>query len=277
MLDQNTMIILGMDVPRSGWVPYELGSMSREQEHNIQIQRNSQPPCFDGITNVGDFLIQFEMVSQLAGWNMGTMALELATCLSGSAVEILSDLESHERTHYPSLKRALCDRFDAENQCQIFKAQLKSRVRKNNKSFSELTHDISKLVRKAYLELTPKMRDTIAKDTFIEALSDRELELAVFQGNTKSLKDAVKVAIEYEAFSSTTQRKSLGSVHECVSQTSDDSSDSSDQNRITELEKQMETLRVANSVGVEPSNSVNKPGKSKTFVGKGPKRCFWLK
>ena len=113
------------------------------------------------------------------------MALELATCLHGSAVEILSDLESHERTHYPSLKRVLCDRYDAENQCQIFKAQLKSRLRKNNESLSELAHDISKLVRKAYIELTPKMRDTIAKDTFIEALSDRELELAVFQGNTK--------------------------------------------------------------------------------------------
>ena len=60
---------------------------------------------------------------------MGTMAPELPTCLRGSAVENLSDLESHERTHYPSLKKALCDRCDAANQCQIFKAQLKSRVR----------------------------------------------------------------------------------------------------------------------------------------------------
>ena len=238
--------------------------MSREQEHNIQIQRNSKPPCFDGTTNLGDFLIEFEM----AGWNMGTMALELVTCLRGSAVKILSDLESHERTHYPSLKRALCDRYDAENQCQIFKAQLKGRVRKNNESLSELAHDISKLVRKAYIELTPKMKDTIAKDTFIETLSDRELELAVFQGNTKSLQDAVKGAIEYEAFRSTRQRKSLGSVREYVSQTSDDSSDQGFQNRIAELEKQMETLRVAKFGGV------NKPGKSETIVGKGPKRCF---
>ena len=95
------------------------------------------------------------------------------------------------------------------------------------------------------------MRDTIAKDTFIEARSDRELDLAVFPGNTKSLQDAVKVAIEYEAFRSTRQMKSLGSVWECVSQTSDDSSDQGFQNRIAELEKQME--RVAKSRVVEPS------------------------
>ena len=77
-------------------MPCGLTSTSRDQEHNIQVQSNSKPPCFDGITNLGDFMIQFELVSQLAGWNMGTMALELATCLLGSAVEILNDLQSHE-------------------------------------------------------------------------------------------------------------------------------------------------------------------------------------
>ena len=72
-----------------------------------------------------------------------------------------------------------------------FQGPVEEWVRKNNESLSELAHDISKLARKAYIELTPKMRDTIAKDTFIEALSDRELELAVFLANTKSLQDAV--------------------------------------------------------------------------------------
>ena len=34
---------------------------------SVQFQRNVKPPTFDGTTNLGDFLIQFEMVSQLAG------------------------------------------------------------------------------------------------------------------------------------------------------------------------------------------------------------------
>ena len=42
----------GMEAPRSVWVPYELGGIS---------------PCFDGTTNLGDFLIQFEMVSSWQG------------------------------------------------------------------------------------------------------------------------------------------------------------------------------------------------------------------
>ena len=202
------------------------------------------------------------MVSQLAGWNLDTMALELATCLRGSAVEILGELELQERIHYPTLKSALCDRYEAENQCQVFRAQLKGRVRKNDESLSELAHEIGKLVRKGYTELSPSMRDTIAKDAFLEALCDRELELAVFQSHSRSLQDAVKAAIEYESFRSTRQRKSLGAIRECVSQ-----EESEYGSRIIELEKQLQALRVAKTG--DRVSDVKEDG-----VDKGSKRCF---
>ena len=41
------------------------------------------------------------------------MALELASCLRGTAVSVLSELEFHERTHYLSLKQALANRFNS--------------------------------------------------------------------------------------------------------------------------------------------------------------------
>ena len=47
----------------------------------VQYQKNVRPPLFDGASNWGDFLVQLEMVSQLAGWTSDTMALELAASL----------------------------------------------------------------------------------------------------------------------------------------------------------------------------------------------------
>ena len=67
------------------------------------------------------------MVSQLAGWTSDMMALKLAASLRGSAVGVLRDLPSYDRTHYPTLVRALSNSFDPENQTQLYKAQLKSR------------------------------------------------------------------------------------------------------------------------------------------------------
>ena len=46
------------------------------------------------------------------------------------------------------------------------------------------------------------------------------------------------------------------------------------QNRIVELENQVETLRVAKSGKVDPPKSGHKPEESEFRVFKGPRRCF---
>ena len=40
----------------------------------------------------------------------------------------------------------------------------------------------------------------MAKDSFLDALNDRDLELSVFQSQPKSLQDALRIALEIEAF-----------------------------------------------------------------------------
>ena len=64
---------------------------------------------------------------------------------------------------------------------------MKSRVRKSEDSIPELAEEISRLVRFAYSDLLSSLRKGTAKDAFIEALSDRELELVVFQCLFKKL------------------------------------------------------------------------------------------
>ena len=178
--------------------------------------KNVKPPSFDGQLGFKDFLVQFELVAKLATWQEEVMALELAGSLKGAAVAVLSDLQPHERIHYPTLVRALMNRFEPINQNQLYKAQLRSRCRKSGESIPELAQDISRLVRNAYVELSSVHRDSIAKDAFIESLNSRDLELAIFQGTSRSLQDAVNIALEYEAFQVTRQKKSTYSaVREC--------------------------------------------------------------
>ena len=56
------------------------------------------------------------------------------------------------------------------------------------------------MVRNAYVELSTSQKDGIAKDAFVEALNNQDLELAVFQGRPRSLQEAVSIALEFEAF-----------------------------------------------------------------------------
>ena len=53
------------------------------------------PALYDGKNSCRDYLVQFEMVSDLNRWNANTRALELAQ-------GVLSDLEAADRANYPT-------------------------------------------------------------------------------------------------------------------------------------------------------------------------------
>ena len=234
--------------------------------------KNVNPPSFEGQLSFKDFLVPFELVAKLAGWQEEVMGLELAGSLKGAAVAVLSDLQPYERIHYPTLVRALMNRFEPINQNQLYKAQLRSRCRKSGESIPELTQDISRLVRNACGELSSVHRDSIAKDAFIESLNSRDLELAVFQGRPKNLQDAVNIALEYEAFQVTRQKKSTYSaVMECFVEGSS-CSDSSLVDRISQLERELDSLRVTKVDSSLDGRGVSTTGK--TVRGKSGLTCF---
>ena len=112
---------------------------------------------------------------------------------------------------YDQLVAALTNRFEPANQCQFYKAQIKQRIRKRDEPLTELAHDINRLTRMAYPSAVQGLRDTLAKDCFIESLNDVELEMFVCQKEPDTLDDAVRVALKYEAFSQI-RRKRLSST-----------------------------------------------------------------
>ena len=65
---------------------------------------------YDGKSSWADYLVQFEIAAEMNNWTQRQKAMELATCLTGVARGILSDLDPRDRLDYEALKRKLtCD------------------------------------------------------------------------------------------------------------------------------------------------------------------------
>ena len=168
-----------------------------------------KPATYDGSSSWKDHLVRFELVADLNRWPENIKALELAASLRGVAQGVLSDLPADQRKHYTSLVNRLTARFEPENQSDIYRARLKTRIRKKDEDLGTLAQEISRLVRKAYPLVSIEMQDRFALDAFIDALNDSDMEWAVHQGHPVSLQDASKVAHEYEAFRTGRGRKNI--------------------------------------------------------------------
>ena len=159
-----------------------------------------KPTTYDGTTTWEDYKAQFELVSNLNAWDDRTKAAYLATSLKGPAQAILGDLEPAQRTELGALMAALDSRFGAENQTELHRAQLKSRVRKREESLPELAQAIRRLTRLAYPDATATLREALGRDHFLDALPDSAMRWRIHQTRPKSMKEALTVAVELEAF-----------------------------------------------------------------------------
>lgn len=221
-----------------------------EGESSLPIRAHQKKPAnFDGTSSFQDYLVQFNMVGDLNRWDEEMKAMELATSLRGAAQTVLSDLRPEQRRDYHQLVCALTARFEPTNQTELYRAQIKSRLRRKSESVQELANDIKRLVRRAYPQATNDLRDQIARDSFIDSLNEHELEWFVYQGKPKTVDEAMQLALEFEAFQA--GRKRSANVRQC---TKDDSStESSDPskilNRFESLEKKIEAvLKQSNNI-----------------------------
>ena len=127
-------------------------------------------------------------------------ALYLAGCLSKGARSVLNDLIPQDRYDYDKLDGALRMRYGTDDQAELFKAKLRGRVKSKEESLQELAHDIKRLVHLAYPKAAMSTHADLTKDQFIESLGDGDIRCSVFQACPKDLTEALKVAMELEAF-----------------------------------------------------------------------------
>ena len=166
-------------------------------------------PPYDGTSSWQDYLIQFEMIADLNGWDDNNRALFLAAGLRGNAQEVLGDLDAARRRHYPSLLAKLSQRFGPQNQTEMFRSLLRNRTRKNEETLPELAHSIRRLVKQSYPTGDFDLLECLAKDHFIDALTDADSRWRIQQTRPRKLDDAVRVAVELEAFQQAEKQRGL--------------------------------------------------------------------
>ena len=168
---------------------------------SAQLQR---PPTYDGKSSRDAFRMQFEMLAQINRWNAEEKSTYLAVFLRGSALSVLSNMPADKIYSCDDLVSALEARFGNTHQSELHKTKLRSRVKHKEESLAE---DIEYLTRLAYPEAARSMQESLAKYQYIDSLSEEDMRLKVRQSRPKSLRDAVELALELEAFQVESRQK----------------------------------------------------------------------
>lgn len=194
-----------------------------------------KPATFDGSGSWLDYKAHFDVCSQLNGWTENEKGMYLAVSLRGQAQGVFGNIVSKSHD-YSELVKALEDRFAPPNQTELYRVQLRERRQKASESLSELGQDIRRLTNLAYPTAPNDLRETLAKEQFIDALVNSDMRLRIKQARPKNLNDAVRHAVELEAFNRA-ERKHLESEGYMRSASSKDSGEKNC------LEKDLRTLQ----------------------------------
>ena len=92
------------------------------------------------------------------------------------------------------------ERFSPDSQTELYRAQLKEREWKHGENLGEFSQRIVRLTTLAYPRADPTLINVWAMGFFIDSISDAEMRLKIQQTRPKDLNEAVKVAVELEAF-----------------------------------------------------------------------------
>ncbi len=150
------------------------------------------------------YVTQFEMLASAQGWSEAEKELQFATALRGPAVEVSGHLPPAQCACYGSVAEALRRRFGHYHQTEVYRARLKKRTRERGETLSQLAQDVEALVRRSYPAPPEEMIVVLARDSFIDAVDDQQLQIYVKQAHPGDLQVALARALEIEAFLKTT-------------------------------------------------------------------------
>ena len=159
-----------------------------------------KPQTYDGTEDWQVYLVYFEQLAELNGWDRPTMAMVLGLCLKGAARTVLTGLSLAERRDYRALKNALTQNFNPPQKLHLYMAELKARKRKPQESLVDLGRDIARLTRLAYPTADPVTRETIGINAFLDSLPGPaiEIRLHVIKGHPATLQEAIAYAMEVD-------------------------------------------------------------------------------
>ena len=132
-----------------------------------------KPATYDGSVAWMDYEAHFDACSELYGWTDQQKGLYLSVSLRGQAQGVVGNLGSGKHD-YDDLVKALEERFAPPNQTKLYRVQLLERRQKASESKAELGQDIRRLTNLAYPKAPSDVRETLAKEQFVDSLVNTE-------------------------------------------------------------------------------------------------------
>ncbi|VDI62635.1 Hypothetical predicted protein [Mytilus galloprovincialis] len=120
-------------------------------------------------------------------WSEHQKGLYLAVSLIGQAQAVLGDLPKEKRQIFSDLVNALEERFAPSSQTELYRVQFKECRQKASETLPGLGQSVRRLSNLAYPTAPLELRDTLAKEQFIDALVDSEMRLRIKQSRPKEL------------------------------------------------------------------------------------------
>ena len=191
--------------------PTSVKHVSKETELKTPKQTGVKikPATYDGTGSWKDYKAHFDACCRINGWSKEEKGLYLSVSLRGQAQGILSHL-SQDSNDFDKLMTALEERFAPPNQAELHRAQLRERRQKASETLSEMAQDIRRLTNLAYPSAPTDVRDVLAKEQFIDSLASSDMRLRVKQARPTDLNDAVRHALELEAFNRAEKKLTAG-------------------------------------------------------------------
>jgi len=162
--------------------------------------RNSgrmKPEKFDGTTCFETFLVQLDNCAQFNRWDDMEKLYYLRWSLTGSAARMLWGTQDMT---FRQLVARLRSRYGSLDMEEKYQAELQCRRRNPGESLRELAQDIRRLMILAYSDDRSPMSERLAKEHFISAIDEPELELKVREKEPQTLDAALKYAQRLEVF-----------------------------------------------------------------------------
>ena len=164
-----------------------------------------KPVTFDGTGSCKDYRAHFDAVAEINGWNPTEKGLYLAVALRGQAQGVFGNISTKPKD-YDKLVLALEERFAPPNQTVLYRVQLRERRQTASEKPSALGQDIRMLTNLAYHTAPCDVRETLAKEQFIDALHNSDMRLRVKQARPSDLHNAVRHTVELKAYNRAERR-----------------------------------------------------------------------
>ncbi|GBO44013.1 hypothetical protein AVEN_146554-1 [Araneus ventricosus] len=108
-------------------------------------------------------------------------------------------------TDLTTIENALEVRFGDSHLTHIYRTELKTKRQEPGESLQVLAADVERLMSLAYAECPQDVRDSLAAQYFVDAITDEDTQHATRLMDAKDLKSAVAYSMKYEAAKTVTK------------------------------------------------------------------------